>query len=441
MGARRFAGTIPPPMTTVSAPPARRAGLPPVARYTGALHLRAELLNNVFAAVLGLSGVVARKGLGTGEIGITILTAAGAASNLTAIFWSHVMEGRRKQPFIVASALFGRATLLLMAFATTPPLFIALSVLYCLSEPMFIPAQNAMLQANYDPSIRGRVFGAITGLSKLTYLAAAVGAGLTLRWSPDSWRWMFPAAAVLGTVSYLQYARIRIRRRDTAAAPAVPASPNAAAGAVREFFRILRNDRDFDRFERNFMFYGMAFMLVLPVHVYLLVDELQLDYATYTACQLVLVQLVIAFASRPAGRLLDRFGPTRLAAWSFAVLVLYVLTLAASSVFRSVPLAFAGFAFFGLGMAGVNAAWSLGAMRFAGERDAAAYMGAHVACVGVRGLFGPAIGSVIVLGIEHDRVGLHGWGIPAAYLLAAALFALGAVSMARLHRQLAHKAA
>jgi MFS family permease len=422
-------------MTPVPAP-AARPGLPLVARYTRALHLRAELLNNVFAAIIGLTGVVARKGLGTGEIGITILTTAGAASNLTAIFWSHVMEGRPKRPFIIASALAGRATLLLMAFATSPPLFIALSVLYCLSEPMFIPAQNAMLQANYDPSIRGRVFGTITGLSKLTFLAAAIGGGLMLKWRPESYLWMFPAAGVIGTISYLQYARIRIRRRD-AAPDRVPST--GAGGAVREFFRILRNDRDFDRFERNFMFYGMAFMIVLPVHVYLLVDELRLDYAMYTLCGLVLVQLLIAFTSRAAGRLLDRVGPTRLASWSFAVLVLYVATLAAASIFHSTPLAFAGFAFFGLGMSGVNAAWSLGAMRFAGERDAAAYMGAHVACVGVRGLFGPAIGSVIVLGLEHEKIGLTGWGIPSVYLLAAVLFGIASFAMSRLHRELSAK--
>ena len=409
-----------------------------VARYTRTLHLRAELLNNVFGAILGLAGVVARKGLGAGEIGITILTTAGAASNLTAIFWSHVMEGRPKRPFIIASALVGRSTLLLMAFATSPPLFIALCVLYSLSEPMFIPAQNALLQANYHHSIRGRVFGSITGLSKLTFLAAAIGGGLMLKWRPDSYLWMFPVAGVIGTLAYLQYAAIKIRRREP---PAVAAPRAASVGFVREFFRILRNDRDFDRFERNFMFYGIAFMIVQPVHVYLLVDKLRLDYLTFAACNLVLVQLILAVASRAAGRLLDRIGPTRLASWSFAILVVHVSTLAGAAVFNSIPLAFVGFAFFGLGMAGVNAAWSLGAMRFAGERDASSYMGAHVACVGVRGLVGPVIGSAIVLGMADEKIGLPNWGIPTVYILAALLFGVASVAMSRLNRRLVEAAA
>ncbi|MCE9583284.1 MAG: MFS transporter [Planctomycetes bacterium] len=420
-------------MTPASAPRAAPAELPFYSRYTYGLHLRAEMLNNVFGAIIGLAGIVARKGLGAGEIGITILTTAGSAANLTAIFWSHTMEGRAKRPFIVASALLGRLTLVLMAFATTSPFFIALCVLYYFSEPIFIPAQNAMLQANYSGRIRGHVFGTITGLTKVTYLVAAIGGGLMLRWQPQSYLWMFPSAGVLGTIAYLLYAKIRIRRWDS---PATTTRRAGLFGAVREFFRILRNDRDFDRFERNFMFYGMAFMIVQPVHVYLLVDELRMDYLTYTACQLVMVQIVIAFVSRRAGRLLDRVGPTRLASLSFAVLVTYVATLAAAATFHSIPLAFAGFFLFGVGMSGVNAAWSLGAMQFAGDRDASAYMGAHVACVGVRGLFGPAIGSVIVLGMGHPRVDLEKWGIPAVYVLSALLFALGSVSMARLHRKI-----
>lgn len=408
------------------------ARIPPVARYTYGPHLRAELLNNAFAAIIGLVGVVARKGLDTGDIGITVLTTAASAANLTAIFWSHVMEGRPKRPFIVASALLGRLTLLGMAFATSPQLFIALAVLYYLSEPMFVPAQNALLQANYSPAIRGFVFGTITGVSKLPYLAAAIGAGLLLNHHPQAFRYLFPAAGVIGTVAYLQYARIRIRRWN--AGPPRATTRPGSGGALREFFRIIRTDRDFDRFERNFMLYGMAFMIVLPVHVYLLVDELQLDYATYTAIQLVLVQLVIMFMSARVGRLMDRIGPTRLAAWSFAMLVLYAATLCGAALLRSIPLAFLGFAFFGAGMSGVNNAWSLGAMRFAGSRDASAYMGIHVACVGWRGMFGPVIGSAIVLGFAY--LGLERWGIPAVYALSAVLFGSASIAMSRLHRRL-----
>lgn len=422
---------------TISAPRHASAGLPFYSRYTRTLHLRAEVLNNLFAGVIGLAGAVARKGLNASDLGITILTTAGSAALLTALFWSHFMEGRSKRPFILASALLGRASLVLMAFAVDPRIFIGICCVYFLSEPIFIPAQNALLQANYHPSIRGTVFGTITAISKIAFLLSAFGAGFILDAHPRAYLWLFPLAGALGTVAYLQYARIRIRRW---VAPAHDA-PRGLLAALRSFFKIMRSDRDFDRFERNFMIYGMAFMMILPLNVFLLIDELRLSYLQVSLCTLVLFQVVNAATSRLGGRLLDRIGAPRVAALSFAVLVGHAGTLAAAAVFHSIPLAFAAFAFFGVAMSGVNAAWSLGAMRFAGDRDAAAYMGVHVACVGFRGLFGPTLGYGLVLVLDHPSVGAPGLGLPAVYAIAAALFGTAAVAMSRLGKGMERAAA
>ena len=411
-----------------AAPRPPGTGLPFYSRYTRTLHLRAEILNNLFAGVIGLAGAVARKGLDASELGITVLTTAGSASLLTAIFWSTAMEGRSKRPFIVGSALVGRLSLVLMAFAVDPRVFIAICCVYFLSEPVFIPAQNALLQANYHNSIRGTVFGTITGISKIPFLLAAFSAGKILDAHPRAYLWLFPAAGALGTLAYLQYARIRIRRWE---APARARRPGVFA-SLANFLRIMRDDRDFDRFERNFMIYGMAFMIIQPVNVFLLIDDLQMSYGLYSLCTQILFQIIIAVTSRASGRLLDRIGAMRVAALSFTALVLHAGTLLLASVFHSIPLAFVAFGLFGVAMSGVNGAWSLGAMRFAGDRDAAAYMGAHVACVGFRGFFGPTLGYVLVLAFEHPAVGVPGLGIPAAYGIAAALFAIAAVAMARL---------
>jgi MFS family permease len=419
-------------MPNSEAPRPARGGLPFYSRYTRALHLRAEILNNLFAGCIGLAGAVARKGLDASDAGITVLTTAGSASLLTAVFWSHVMEGRPKRPFIVGSALAGRLALVLMAFVVEPKLFVALWCVYFLSEPVFIPAQNALLQANYHPSIRGTVFGSITAVTKLVFLAAAYGSGELLDARPEAYRWLFPAAGLIGTLAYLQYARIRIRRWE---APAREAARPGLLSAVRNFGRIMREDRDFDRFERNFMLYGIAFMIVLPVNVFLLIDDLRMSYGTYSLCTLVTFHVVVAVLSRPAGALMDRIGATRVAALSFLTLIGYSGALFAASLTNSVALAFVGYVFFGVGMSGVNAAWSLGAMKFAGDRDASAYMGAHVACVGARGLFGPGIGFALMLAVEHPWVGLVGWGIPSVYAVAMVLMSLAAAAMWRLGKR------
>ena len=52
----------------------------------------------------------------------------------------------------------------------------------------------------------------------------------------------------------------------------------------------------------------------------------------------------------------------------------------------------AAYAVFGASMAGVQVAWSLGSIYFAGDEDSSRYQGVHVTLVGVRGLVAPWLG-------------------------------------------------
>ena len=105
----------------------------------------------------------------------------------------------------------------------------------------------------------------------------------------------------------------------------------------------------------------------------------------------------------------------------FAVLALYPICLYFAYALKSTDLVYAGFAIFGIGMAGVNSAWNLGAIEFAGRKDASLFMGVHLTAVGVRGLFVPMIGYAVTALFNLGTV----------YLTASVLFALAALSMHR----------
>ncbi len=53
------------------------------------------------------------------------------------------------------------------------------------------------------------------------------------------------------------------------------------------------------------------------------------------------------------------------------------------------------FCFFSCAMAGVNLSWTLGSMHFAGDQDASAFQGMHVALTGIRGILAPSLGFAI----------------------------------------------
>jgi hypothetical protein len=391
---------------------------PAVSRYTYRYHLRAELLNSLFMGIFGLNEAIARKALGASDVEIIILTTGATAFLVMAFLWGSLMEGRPKMGFFLAAALIGRAVLLLTAVLTGSIWFVIVCCFVFLADPIFIPAQQSVLQSNYDPAWRGRMLGRVILWTRGFFILAALGTGYALDHEPALYRLLFPAAGVIGFLGYLQFALIRVRRPPREAAPERP----SILETVRNFGAILRDNRDFDRFERNFLVYGIGFFLVLPANVFLLVDHLRMAYSEISLARLVLFQATFALLSPLAGTFFDRLKAVRTASVSFAVLALYPLCLYFAYTLHSVTLAYAGFAVFGAAMAGVHTAWSLGALQYAGKQDASVFMGLHVTVVGVRGLFVPVIGYAVTA--------LFNLG--AVYLVASALFLLAALLMRRL---------
>lgn len=426
------------PETRAPTPPDRRR-LPFYTRYTYHHHLRAELLNNLFLGVFGLFEAVARKGLHASPLQITLLTSLSAVTMLTGAFWSAAMRGRDKAPFFLLSAVLGRGVLLACFWITDPGVFVALCFVMFLADPIFAPAQNSLFQANYPDGLRGRLFGVVSAWSKGLLLVTSLGAGFLLDHYPDVWRQLFVWAGLVGFLSYVLYARTRIRtlaHRDPpetgTAGTAVPAAATPPGRTpfrllvqpYRDFLRLLRDNPAFDAYERNFFIYGVAFMMLLPVNVLLLVDHFQLDYAQFSFARQVLFMGLLALFSPLGGRLLERYQTIRAAGGSFVCCSLHPLLVALAYVTHQTWLVYLSFAVFGVAMAGVIAAWNLGAIYFAGRRDSSDFMGVHVTCVGARGLMAPFLGYSLSQLLD----------LPAAYLTSSALFLLAGILMFRLAR-------
>lgn len=392
------------------------ASVPLVSRYTYRYHLWHELLNNVFAGVFGLVDVVARKGLNASEEEIVILSTAAPAFSLLATVWAYLMEGRAKRPYIIAAALLGRGALVFTAVITGSAWFIAVCCLVALFDPIFITAQQAVLQANYESAWRGRLHGRIILITRVGLIASSLGAAYLLDLHPDYYRWLFPLAAVIGVLSFLQFAVMRVRRRD--------APRRGSVGAWKRARQVLADHPHFDAFERNFYLYGTAFHMLVPVNVFLVVDHLELSYTHNALARILVFQLVFMALSPLAGQLLDRWKAARTSGLAFVLLGIYPLLLFAAWWTKSLEITYVSFAWFGVAMAGVNTAWNLGAMQFSGNEDASIFMGIHVSAVGVRGLCAP------VIGFAACKL----FGLGTAYLAASALFFLAGFLMFRLDR-------
>lgn len=429
-----------------------RSTLSRISRYTARYHVPAAMLEGLVAGAYTLNDIILRKNFGAGPLLVTLLVMAQPVSQLLAIVWGSVMQGREKRPFILGFGGVGRLSLLLVVFAASSWMFFVPIAIAITLAVAIVPALNSIYQTNYPDKERGRVFGWVMGGTSIATMAASLGAGALMDWNPQSFRVIYPIAGILGLISASLFYRIRQRRllpsaRITRSLPGAEVADGESRLLVveqaqawgRDIGRALRNplhgaasafrdDRLFARFEIGFMIYGIAWMMMQPVIPIFLVDTIHVQYHQVGVARGVIYFSTMALFSPLAGRLLDRWNAVSVAALGFAFLATFPF---AMMLCRDIHSVYGAFALYGVGMAGANMAWTMGPILFAGKKDAATYMGVHVTMVGIRGLLGNPLGLLLLQTI----------GARATFGICSALFAISVVYMWRLARDIAPRAA
>lgn len=383
-----------------------------VSDYTFHYHSRAMFFEGIWAGALATSDVVARKAFGASEAWIVVLTTLPQVALFSAIYFARLARRRDASPnrFLWAG-LAGRLVLIGIAFSGSAPPFIAFITLSTMMQAYLQPAWNALYQSNYAPADRGRRFGIAAALSAFTTIVTATLTGYLLDLDQDLYRWIYPAAGACGFISCYFFSKIRPRWTPGDASP------------PRSAWRTLLEDREFRRFEIGYFIYGTALMMLLPVIPIYLVDTLRADYSQAARAKAGILFLMMILFQPLAGRSMDRTNPVRVSTLAFFVLALFPIPLA---LFDSIPVAYASFAVYGIGLAFVNVAWSMGPIYFARERDSSAYMGVHISLVAIRALIGNLLGWFL----------LAQCGASWAFAAASLLFAVASLSMRKLDRDL-----
>ena len=403
-------------------------------RYTQRAHLRAAFLEGLVQGVLALNEFVAKKTLGASDFVITALVMAQPISWFFSAYWSNFLVGREKRSTFLLFGLLGRLSLFFVIAVHGGVAFALVIVFATLMVGAIIPAQNSLFQVNYDVRERGRAFGLSTAWQSIATIGAAVVAGRLYDDDPSMYRWTYAAAAICGFASCWLFYRIRFRGRHRTAPSALgPGLAREMTRSLRSPFAgsltILKRDRDFRRFETAYMGYGLAFMMLQPVIPIFLVESLHVDYSQASNARGLVFYCMMVLFSPIFGWMMDRTGPVRLSTFAFLILACFPLTLAAAG---AVPAVYLAFSVYGIAMAAVNVGWTMGPIHFAGSRDSTAYMGAHVALVGVRGLIGGPLGMLLFRWTGTAR---------ATFLGSAALFLIASLLMGSLDRDLRARAA
>lgn len=406
------------------------------------LHLFSAALSGVTMGVLSMADTILPKTLGGSELEVTILTGMTGAGFLLSFFWVGLLENRPKAPFIIGAAVFGRLGLAAVGISATPAWFITLIGLAWMGQAMITSAQVSIIQQSYREEHRSRLFGLTVSIGTLLRLLTTVALGKLLDWNESSYIWFFAIAGCAGLAGAWLLARMEPRapRREPAKIDFAyrPLTEGRFAAGVRSVgasfgmtVDILKQDRRFRTFEVNFFLYGIAFLSLLPIVPIFLVRDLELDYTSIGLAKGLMAQSGMILLSPVLGRVLEQMKPIRFCARVFLCLAGFPLLLLAAWASQGVmdnalvlPLVFAAFLFFGIAMSGINLAWSLSSIHFAGSRDPSAYQSVHSALVGIRGVTAPLIGFLML------RYASTAWG----FLFSSLLLATAAALMARMAR-------
>lgn len=395
-----------------------------VSRYTFRYHLLSSVFEGGCNGVFAINDVVARKTFGAGPLLMVLLTMAPSVAQLLALVLAPKMARSDQRRLFLVAGVLGRLSLVAVAAVQDAWGFLAFVVLNSIVQSAVIPAQNAVFQANYAKEFRGRLFGWATALMSALTVVTAYGAGFILDRDPAAYRFIYPAAGVAGFVALMIFGQIRLRRFGNGSVPPDPAQELAqearALGAWALARRLRAQDRAFLWFEGAFMLYGLGFMSIQPCLAPFLVDVMRMDYLQASAAKGSIFYLFFVALMPLAGMFHDRVGIERLGAASCVGLAIFTTSL---TLVGSKQAVYGAFALYGAAMAGIHVAWTMGPIKYAGARDASAYMGLHVALVGVRGLVGHPLGGIVSVLAGTPR---------ATFAMAAVLFLGAAVWMARL---------
>lgn len=381
----------------------------------------AGLVDGQFAAV-----VVSRSFHGSDRL-IAVASAMPTAANLLSIFWGLLCVGR---PKIQLATIFVGATALLAGAAGAVPTtdwggvwFVGQVAAAQVMLGGVVTVRSAIWKSNYPRAERGRITARLQGVRFVISVATALLAGRLGDHNPEAYRYVFPAAGMLGALSLWYLSRIHIRgersefRRqgfslsdgDLGSRMLEPYSLAALISPGHVFgqmFRVLREDRRFLRYCVAQFFNGMANLLTISVVVAVVSRELLGDdergYWISIALVEALPRLVMLGSLSRWGRIFDRLGvlgmrTLNMLCWTmsivFAMLADFVLPSTGSAgpgVFLMGVGLFTLRAFAnGLGQGGGALAWHIGHLHFARPEEAEVYMGIHVSLTGVRGLIAP----------------------------------------------------
>lgn len=378
-------------------------------KQTFKLHMIFNAIDGMIVGIFALNEFVLIKALKGTDYQIGFLFQFSVVVLLLSVFLNELQKRtKNKTKMLRIVALLTRSPLLLFFFfpitEITPQvqimyqyIFLAIFLLYFLSNAHILPVINLILKKNYKHENFGKYYGYATTLNKIVILISTFFFGLLLDFYEQSYRYVYPFVAIMSISSIFILTKINYQQ------PELTLKIDFISSIKRTYknmTNIVLKNKPFRDFEIGFMLYGFAWMVSVSVITIFFEKVLHLNYsgvAFYKNSYNTIAIIVLPFF----GKLLGRIDPRKFSVYAFIFMIFYMFFMGITEFFPyyfevfeikiywTLILSYLSYGIFAAMMALL---WYIGSAYFCKDEDVADYQSVHLVLTGVRGVFAPLIG-------------------------------------------------
>jgi MFS family permease len=371
----------------------------------------------IFMGMILFAGpVIAYTCLDATTLELTIIVSAFPCGAFMGPLWAGLGQRWGMKGLVLYMAIGANLPLFLMFWVNDAAVFTAVIVVSQLLHSAMRMGQSSMYRASYPRHYLGKVLGRLTFCTFATMVPTVLLAGWLSKEGnyPESYRWLYPVAAVAGLIGCQFYARLRLLEKPHHSPPG-----STIRESIQHVRKVLISDRAYMLFQLAFFLSGSAFFLSAHITLKLSHDRLHFSAAELALWLAVLPQILLAVSSVVWGQFLNRLGIVRARLVIGMIMTIYLSCYFAGITLGLPALIYCGSVLRGLAEGGGQVTWALASVHFAPKaEDVPLYNGIHFVLNGIRGLMMPAIGTALYL-VTGQWTILMAAGVAAASIFVA----------------------
>lgn len=375
-------------------------------KQTASVYLWTQFLNTPIWVLFNILQYIIYKDLHATPLQITIVVTLKPLVSLFSIYWGAAVD---KRPDRLLSNVIWARILSLLPFFFFPFMeniwfFIASFAFYMMLARGTVPAWMEILKCNTPKASHAKLFATGSFISHLGNCIFPFLIGFILDGYFQSWRWLFPATALLSLSTILLQRNISIQSTISPKS-SLPPKKNFLQTVTHPWknaWQLMQKRPDFRKFQIGFMLGGAGMMIAHPALPIYFVDVLNLSYTEMSLAINCFKGLGFILTTPFWARLLNKTNIFHFSSlpilWTCAFSI--CILLAPYNIFYL----FLGYFCYGITQAGSDLLWHLSGTIFAKNEDSPRFSNVNILTVGIRGCAIPPLGSLLCSGINAPFV-------------------------------------